>query len=411
MANLSLTTIACPSSKAFVPPTPSYIFQESHLPTRSMSVLYKFRNDKDFSRLHIGASQVSVGDFKLTLMRQKLGKEATSVGYDLQVCNAQTQQPFEGDDILIPKNSSLVVKRIPLPAGVKRHLATQVSSAWEVKAHSEKPQSELTEEEKIEEMMKQSTEMYSKVRWLDCKSTGLSRPARPPPKHYVCRKCLVPGHWISDCKRQGPAIKRATGIPRAFLTRADKDTPGAKMNADGTYVIAAVEKAGYGQTKSGEVPCWEEPTMADMKARMNQPIAVPSAKWNGIEIPKDLVCSECNDLLYDAVATDKCGCIFCHTCAFTAIYNSTKGTCPKCAVKGNAPERFQPCTSQREAVESFRQRASQKKEEERLAWESQKKKRMLQAPSPSQAAYNSHKRHRQHVPAPVQDTFRLSTTY
>lgn len=156
-----------------------------------MSVYYKFRSESnaqisyvDFDGLHI-----SVSDLKKAILHQKrLGKTAD---FDLlvsflssdpsnrfstrfcgfffatQISNAQTKEEYKDDHCLIPKNTSLVVARIPLSNQNKKNW--EVAQATVEKA-APNPSAEGmnhdisrmngSEEDKIQAMMMQSTLDY-----------------------------------------------------------------------------------------------------------------------------------------------------------------------------------------------------------------------------------------------------------
>ena len=51
-----------------------------------------------------------------------------------------------------------------------------------------------------------------------------------PPRNYVCKRCGIPGHFYQDCPVKDSMATRTTGIPRSFLTPANPNDPGAKVN-------------------------------------------------------------------------------------------------------------------------------------------------------------------------------------
>ena len=59
------------------------------------------------------------------------------------------------------------------------------------------------------------------------------------PENYTCNRCNQKGHFIYDCPegKKGNNVKRSTGIPRSFLQAASADTPGAKINPQGKFVL------------------------------------------------------------------------------------------------------------------------------------------------------------------------------
>ncbi len=236
-----------------------------------MSVRFKFKNDLDFSSVPVDGFHISVRDLKRAIIAKKRLGRVTD--FDLDVINQQNERPYDTEEALISKNSTLVVVRRPLPPGSHKTWeedkaaaipggggnapgggsasgatsgapgpsgssgsAGKSSSALSfVSGDSE----EMSEEDKIKQMMTNSTEMYDQKYYVRYRGKQLHG-SRPPP-HYTCMKCNQPGHWASDCPLaragyNGAELKKTTGIPRSFLKPADKNTPGAKINPQGRVV-------------------------------------------------------------------------------------------------------------------------------------------------------------------------------
>ncbi|KAL1452368.1 hypothetical protein MTO96_043811 [Rhipicephalus appendiculatus] len=77
-----------------------------------MSVHYKFKSSLDFDTVTFDGLHISVGELKKNILQQKkIGKGAD---FDLQITNAQTKEVYTSDDYLIPKNTSVIVARVPV---------------------------------------------------------------------------------------------------------------------------------------------------------------------------------------------------------------------------------------------------------------------------------------------------------
>lgn len=77
-----------------------------------MSVHYKFKSSLDFDTVTFDGLHISVGELKKNILQQKkIGKAAD---FDLQITNAQTKEVYTTDDFLIPKNTSVIVARVPV---------------------------------------------------------------------------------------------------------------------------------------------------------------------------------------------------------------------------------------------------------------------------------------------------------
>ncbi|KAH7948748.1 hypothetical protein HPB49_001800 [Dermacentor silvarum] len=78
----------------------------------TMSVHYKFKSSLDFDTVTFDGLHISVGELKKNILQQKkIGKAAD---FDLQITNAQTKEVYTSDDYLIPKNTSVIVARVPV---------------------------------------------------------------------------------------------------------------------------------------------------------------------------------------------------------------------------------------------------------------------------------------------------------
>lgn len=169
-----------------------------------MSVHYKFKSALDFDTISFDGLHISVADLKREIIsKKKLGK---TQDFDLQITNAQTKEgiaprthplgqhqivgkyivvywvigfwfwfdctEYSDDSCLIPKNTSLIIARVPL-------MVRQSKKSWDPSAEknaaaaaraNKNPDTQAgnidltqmngTEEEKINAMMKQSTMDY-----------------------------------------------------------------------------------------------------------------------------------------------------------------------------------------------------------------------------------------------------------
>lgn len=156
-----------------------------------MSVHYKFKSALDFDTISFDGLHISVDDLKKAIIHQKrLGK---TQDFDLQITNAQTKEgtrwpdeqaeipilidafvstEYSEDSCLIPKNTSLIIARVPLSRQVKKSwdpnaekaaatASTRASKNLEAQAANvDLSQMNGTEEDKINAMMRQSTMDY-----------------------------------------------------------------------------------------------------------------------------------------------------------------------------------------------------------------------------------------------------------
>ncbi|XP_029814139.1 E3 ubiquitin-protein ligase RBBP6-like isoform X1 [Manacus vitellinus] len=85
-------------------------------------VHYKFSSKLNYDTVTFDGLHISLSDLK----RQIMGREKLKAAdCDLQITNAQTKEEYTDDSALIPKNSSVIVRRIPI-GGVKATSKTYV---------------------------------------------------------------------------------------------------------------------------------------------------------------------------------------------------------------------------------------------------------------------------------------------
>lgn len=74
---------------------------------------YKFKNSKkQWDSLNLESNVINVLDLKRSIVQHK-GLSKSMEDFDLMLTNAQTGEDYREDGYLIPKNTSLIVKRVP----------------------------------------------------------------------------------------------------------------------------------------------------------------------------------------------------------------------------------------------------------------------------------------------------------
>jgi E3 ubiquitin-protein ligase RBBP6 len=153
-----------------------------------MSVYFKFNSELNYSHVDFDGLNISVSDLKKSILHQKRLGKATN-DFDLlvssfliqniffflhtnsrfsQISNAQTKEEYRDEQSLIPKNTSLIVARIPLSNQHKKPWEQPQNSQPE-RAPASAPTENInhdisrmngSEEDKIQAMMMQSTLDY-----------------------------------------------------------------------------------------------------------------------------------------------------------------------------------------------------------------------------------------------------------
>ncbi|XP_042168512.1 E3 ubiquitin-protein ligase RBBP6-like [Oncorhynchus tshawytscha] len=218
-------------------------------------VHYKFSSKLNYDTVTFDGLNITLADLK----RQIMGRERLkAVDCGLQITNAQTKEEYKDDEALISKNSSVIIRRIPiggvkasskmynierfseqnhfpvqnLPVGSSKgdrsseHSHFSVGSSKGIDDHASSislaqlsktanlAEANASEDDKIRAMMSQSNHDYDPIHYVK-KLTG------PPPANYTCYRCGKNGHHIRNCPTNGnekgfeppQRIKKSTGIP------------------------------------------------------------------------------------------------------------------------------------------------------------------------------------------------------
>ncbi|KAE9416285.1 hypothetical protein Angca_009895 [Angiostrongylus cantonensis] len=239
------------------------------------SIHYKFRATLEYKTLQFDGLHITGADLKKEICAKE-GIKAEA--FDLLLQNAHTKRSYTAEE-LIPRNSSIIVQRVPredaekLPKiqGVNTGVVVRSSTA-ETGMVPPAPMSteefeKLSEEDQIAHIKDVSTAKYHSSNFQK-KTTNIM--SGPPPPTYTCNRCYQPGHWYKNC----PMV----------ITIA------ARMR-----LLVAVTEEG---------PAVER---------------VP---------PQELTCPICSHLLKDAVLTTCCGHSFCADCISNKLMESPDRQCP-----------------------------------------------------------------------------------
>ncbi|XP_075268182.1 E3 ubiquitin-protein ligase RBBP6-like [Opisthocomus hoazin] len=153
-------------------------------------VHYKFSAKLDFDTISFHGLHISLHDLK----RQIMGREQLKASNcDLQITDAQSKEEYTDDNALIPKNSSVIVRRIPargLRAISKTHAASRTEpGSGTSKAVRKKPISHFF-----------SVKLHLILNGV---AFYMKRPVGPPPSSFPCRYYGKPGHYRRNCPTSG----------------------------------------------------------------------------------------------------------------------------------------------------------------------------------------------------------------
>ncbi|XP_053193953.1 E3 ubiquitin-protein ligase RBBP6-like isoform X2 [Scomber japonicus] len=324
-------------------------------------VHYKFSSKLSYDTVLFDGPHITLRDLK----RQIMGREKLRAGdCDLQITNAQTKEEYTDDEGLIPKGSSVIVRRIPIIAtksssssknhNIERSDNQHHHASGAIKAMDDHNSSralpffskmtnlahaDVSEDDKIKAMMNQSA--YDTMSYT--KKFGGVLPA-----NYACYRCGNTGHHIRNCPTGGDKnaeaplrIKKSTGIPRSFMVEVDDPSiKGAMLTNCGRYAIPAIDAEAYAIGKK------EKPPFVPQEQQKSETVEEP--------VPDELLCLICHDLLTDAVVIPCCGNSYCDDCIRTALLDSEEHVCPTCGQSDVSPDTLIANKFLRQAVNNYK---------------------------------------------------------
>ncbi|KAK7265950.1 hypothetical protein RJT34_33576 [Clitoria ternatea] len=331
-----------------------------------MAVYYKFKSARDYDSIPMDGPFISVGTLKEKIFESKhLGR---GTDFDLVVTNAQTNEEYLDEEMLIPKNTSVLIRRVP--GRPRLPIVTELEQKVENKVVETEPvNSSLPVEDTSMKYPEDSdwdefgNDLYTIPDQLPVQSSNLileapsankadedskikaliDTPAldwqrqgsdfgtgrgfgrgmggrmgggrgfglerKTPPQGYVCHRCKVPGHFIQHCPTNGDPnydikrVKQPTGIPRSMLM----------VNPQGSYALP-----------NGSVAVLK-PNEAAFEKEIE---GLPSSTRSVGDLPPELHCPLCTDVMKDAVLTSKC-CFksFCDKCIRDYIISKSVCVC------------------------------------------------------------------------------------
>ncbi|XP_060202750.1 E3 ubiquitin ligase PARAQUAT TOLERANCE 3-like [Lycium barbarum] len=284
-----------------------------------MAVYFKYKSAKDYDSFPIVDPFISAGNLKLKIFESK--RYGKGKDFDLAIINSQTNEEYVDQNALIPKNTSVLIRRLPglprLPIVIPS--LTEPNQVCEEEAHSVQvkagsiysldfewddfgddvyatpkklpvqsgnnavpstPTSSINgEETKIKNLIDAPDFRQS--------SNGYGFGCKKPPSGYVCHRCNVPGHYIQHCPTNGD--------PNHNIKRVK---------------LMATPSGSVGVFKPNEVKFSKE-----VEGLSSSSSTCSSSKRSFRDIPPELHCPLCKGLMKDAVIASKC-CFssFCDKC-------------------------------------------------------------------------------------------------
>ena len=253
----------------------------------SSAVHYKFRSAKQYGAVNFEGDFIQLAELKVAIVEQE--KLQFGEDFDLHVVDAQTQEEYHDENALIPKNTSVIVKRVPAGSrdgrGGRMGVLSQIAMAKKNERFAEivglssasgrssgviaaarqilsgklalPPGADAAGVAPAPTRLRvgdEQTRLASVVNTAGVgdRSAGVARsaggrggrpgsgaggadgppPGTQPPPGYVCHRCGESGHYIQHCPASADSdlsvirVKRPTGIPRSMLKTIDAPQEG-----------------------------------------------------------------------------------------------------------------------------------------------------------------------------------------
>ncbi|KAH7915291.1 DWNN domain-containing protein [Hygrophoropsis aurantiaca] len=357
------------------------------------SVFYKFKSQRDESRVTFDGTGISIFDLKKEIiLANNLGK---ANDFDLFVYDSSTQQEYKDDSHIVPRSSSVIVKRLPSSRPGKGKAAMYIAgtngaapvptsepvqrsggNTWHKGAMSKRfdgkeeqasssiphastkpdtstiPKSSITKDdeaaamaamfqaqtanwEDTQEKMSHAVRIYNNPRGTSFGGRG-GKPHTPHQQPHHQERPLPPSYVCYRCGQKGHWIQDCpTNNDREFDNKPRiKRTTGIPRS-----FLKAVENPNKGEMTQGVMVTPEggyvvaQPDSASWQKKVTRPKGLTAADVRE-RAPSDpsLACPIDNRLFRDVVKTPCCGTSYCEECIQTHLLERDF-TCPKCGKK------------------------------------------------------------------------------
>ena len=310
---------------------------------------YKFGNTTNYCSIKFQGLEISLSDLKSRIIQVNHMNHSP-----LQIINAQNKKVYSEDSEMIPRNTSVIVKRIPPPQS--NHSSKVIIASQRKRAEkdiADKIQSstyDVGSQEANLSKIDQSEENKLKT-MMDQACIGFEQSVKKMKDNPIirCYRCERLGHHRDRCPLISNANsysetprKRPKGIPSTMLEIIPEDTidkhnfkEGVYVNRKGDFVIPIVDKIA-------------------MKKRLNSSSKSVFSPISQRCIPNELQCKLCYKVFTDAVVIHCCGNSFCDECIRTFLINNNFRCplmeCGKCEI---LPDSLVPNQYLRKTVKHF----------------------------------------------------------
>lgn len=358
------------------------------------TILYKFRSGTTFEALPLPGSAARLFDVKKAIVKAKK-LDSGSMEFDLGVRNADTNEEYADESMVLPRGTRLIVQRLPSARGhgfLARMARNEYSGAAAPNPHQQAqpvssgsaPSGYYTIDSRArddeDEFVQTSTTVNDEEKELAALQavtslrtegpamtgggyTGGGRgggPAGqgPPPGgagrgHHPMKPTGFRPNADPELREQEKKLmpkKRATGIPRTFLNlSAPPQTEGGTEGEDGEQTVPQIQPNTLGFKELISRGGGQSENIAGTKKDLDYALKITATT-----IPDHLQCAICHSVVKDAMLLpwDPEGRTTCETCIRDALTQSGY-RCPLTGQDGVSQEDLLPNIGLRRAADMF----------------------------------------------------------
>ncbi|XP_057850363.2 E3 ubiquitin ligase PARAQUAT TOLERANCE 3 isoform X1 [Cryptomeria japonica] len=315
-----------------------------------MVVHFKFRSAVEFDSVELEGPSISIRDLKQKIAYHK--KLNTCKDFDLLITNAETGQEYIDDSILVPQNTSVIIKRVPAARPKSAVVVPDIESLVKVSSikitEKDDTQQSLSlsiaddngfgdfgidlyaDSENHEKYMDGSDNIAGLINNADMDTKRQDQGPYSGSQMLVkdnFGKSILSGHCISRCVRNGDS---ANGIKKSELS---------------VHINSEDRDISYNTSDQLVTPLKSNQMIFAKKADAILP-TLPNS-----ELPSELKCSLCQAIFKEAVMIPCCQFSFCHDCIMRVLIEN--GRCPQCNSSKFKIDELLPNIALRQAIEHF----------------------------------------------------------
>lgn len=302
-------------------------------------VHYKFKSTAKWDSILFDGHLMSIRDLKRAIVEQKKLNKHTG-DFDLLITDAQTSEDYRNDDYLIPRNTTVSVRRVPVLAAaaiavtvpIPTPLPESPSGRRDMIIDTMETDIGLSESlpptrssdfgalyrnddaKMVETVSRTAIELVGQVpkRSPRARQSGAGRfraDFLAPSDRDICYRCGVRGHYIRDCPVNVDACNnRSRTVNPTYLRQ-------------GVHVVETKGAGGPGPA------VWNVRPVTSSSSSSSS-----SSAHRGVDVaiqpPRELVCKQCSRLFTNAVVVECCYQTYCDECARQHL--SAESRCPGC---------------------------------------------------------------------------------